>query len=120
MQHILWIQYVKGPVRPIIGWYCTRKIGGSVVGCCVHIASVLWFLGYDRHQNNTIPSNIRNHQLLDALDLDIPSDTDSDCDSDEECTVDLWCSDQMIDPYSIAHGSSSLDNIVLFFLLVIY
>jgi hypothetical protein len=81
---------------------------------------VLWFLGYDRHQNNTIPSNIRNHQLLDALDLDIPSDTDSDCDSDEECTVDLWRSDQIIDPYSIAHGSSSLDNIVLFFLLVIY
>jgi hypothetical protein len=44
----------------------SRKIGGSVVGCGVHIARVLWFLGYDRHQNNTIPSNIRNHQLLDA------------------------------------------------------
>jgi hypothetical protein len=45
---------------------------------------VLWFLGYDRHQNNTIPSNIRNHQLLDALYLDMPSDTDSDCDYDED------------------------------------
>jgi hypothetical protein len=44
----------------------------------------VWFLGYDRHQSNTIPSNIRNHQLLDALDM--PSDTDSDCDSGEECT----------------------------------
>ena len=85
--HILWIQYVKGPVRPIIGWYCTCKIGSRVVGCCAHIASVLWFLGYDRHQNNTIRSNVRNHQLLDAL--DVPSDnddTDSDCDSDEEFT----------------------------------
>jgi hypothetical protein len=47
---------------------------------------VLWFLGYDRHQNNTIPSNIRNHQFLDALYLDMPSDTDSDCDYDEEFT----------------------------------
>ena len=78
---------MKGPVRPIIDWYCTCKIVGTrVVSCCAHIASVLWFLGYDRRQNNTIPSNIRNHQLLDALYLDMPSDTDSDCDSDEEFT----------------------------------
>jgi hypothetical protein len=78
---------VKGPVRPIIDWYCTCKIVGTrVVSCCAHIASVLWFLGYVRHQNNTIPSNIRNHQLLDALYLDMPSDTDSDCDYDEEFT----------------------------------
>jgi len=82
--HILWIQYVKDPVRPIIGWYCTCIIGARVVGCCAHIASMLWFLGYDRHQNNRIPSNIRNHQLLDAV--VVPSDTgdtDSDSDSDE-------------------------------------
>ena len=55
-----------------------------MVGCCAHLASMLWFLGYDRHQNNIIPSNIRNHQLLDEL--AVPSDTgdtDSDCDSDE-------------------------------------
>ena len=55
--------------------------------CCADIASVLWLLGYDRHQNNTIPSNIRNHQLLDALDM--PSD--SDVDSDEEFTEEwIW------------------------------
>jgi hypothetical protein len=41
-------------------------------------------LGYDKHQNNTIPSNVRNHQLHDALDM--PSDIDSDCDSGEEFT----------------------------------
>ena len=76
---------------------------------------MLWFLGYDRHQNNTIPSNIRNHQLLDALDMQ----SDSDFDSDDEFTEE--CSDQRIDPsYSIAHGSSSLDNIVLLFLLGFY
>jgi hypothetical protein len=28
----IWVQYVKGPVGPIIDWYCTRKIGGCVVG----------------------------------------------------------------------------------------
>jgi hypothetical protein len=41
------------------------------------------FYFYD-HKNNAIPSNIRNHQLLDGLDM--PSDTDSDCDSGEEFT----------------------------------
>jgi hypothetical protein len=46
---------------------------------------VLWFLGYDRNQNNTIPSNIRNHQLLDAL------DADSDFDSSEEFTEEWTC-----------------------------
>ena len=52
-----------------------------------NVASVLWFLDYHRHQNNTIPSNIRHHQLLDAL--DIPSD--SDFDSDEEFTEEWTC-----------------------------
>jgi hypothetical protein len=41
-------------------------------------------LGYARHQNNTIPSNIRNPQLLVAVDM--PSDTDPDCDSGEGFT----------------------------------
>jgi hypothetical protein len=44
-------------------------------------------LGYDRHQSNTIPSNIRNHQLLDALNMPY----DSDFDSDEEFTEEWSC-----------------------------
>jgi hypothetical protein len=52
-----------------------------------NVASVLWFLDYHRHQNNTIPSNIRNHQLLDAR--YIPSD--SDFDSDKEFTEEWTC-----------------------------
>jgi hypothetical protein len=46
-------------------------------------------LGYDRHQNNTIPSNIRNHQLLDALDMPSDSDFDSDEEFTEEWSV-VW------------------------------
>ena len=65
---------MKGPVRHIIG-------------CCADKASVLWFLSYHRHQNNTIQSNIRNHQLSDALNM--PSD--SDFDSDEEFTEEWTC-----------------------------
>ena len=48
---------------------------------------MLWFLGYHRHQSNTIPSNIRNHLLFDALDM--PSD--SDFDSDDEFIEEWPC-----------------------------
>ncbi|XP_033727707.1 uncharacterized protein LOC117317034 [Pecten maximus] len=46
--HTLWIQYTTdtGNIR---GWYCTCKVGARVVGCCAHVASVLWFLGWKRH-----------------------------------------------------------------------
>jgi hypothetical protein len=34
----------------ITGWYCTCKVGARVVGCCAHVSSVLWYLGYQRLQ----------------------------------------------------------------------
>lgn len=36
----------------IQGYYCTCKVGARTIGTCAHIASVLWFLGYARHQAN--------------------------------------------------------------------
>ena len=49
----LWIEYGPG-LEPIKGWYCKFESGSKVVGCCAHIASVLWFLGYFRHQRQII------------------------------------------------------------------
>ncbi|XP_029173786.1 uncharacterized protein LOC114942563 [Nylanderia fulva] len=37
---------------PIQGYYCTCKSGARTLGTCAHIASVLWFMGYARHQVN--------------------------------------------------------------------
>ena len=43
-----WIQYsLTGD--PIRAWYCQCKAGGRTVGCCAHIASVIWYLCYSRH-----------------------------------------------------------------------
>lgn len=42
----LWIQFNVG-INPVDGWYCQCK--ARVVGCCAHVASVLWYLGYARH-----------------------------------------------------------------------
>ena len=45
----LWIEH-NANLNPITGWFCTCKSGARVVGCCAHIASVLWYLGFERHQ----------------------------------------------------------------------
>lgn len=37
---------------PIQGRYCTCKSGARTVDTCAHIASVMWFMGYARHQAN--------------------------------------------------------------------
>lgn len=47
----LWLSYSNTQVT---GWYCQCKSGARTVGCCAHIASVLWFLGYERHAPPTV------------------------------------------------------------------
>ena len=43
-----WIQYsLTGD--PIRAWYCQCEADGRTVGCCAHIASVIWYLCYARH-----------------------------------------------------------------------
>ena len=41
----------------ITGWFCTCKCGARTVGCCAHICSVVWFLGYARHVGYETPKN---------------------------------------------------------------
>ncbi|CAH1106477.1 unnamed protein product [Psylliodes chrysocephalus] len=38
--------------EPIFGYYCTCWSGARTVGTYAHVASVLWFLGYARHEPN--------------------------------------------------------------------
>ena len=45
----LWIQYDS---NQIVAWYCKCKAGARVVGVCAHIASVVWYLGYARHNSD--------------------------------------------------------------------
>lgn len=63
----MWIQINAGP-NPIGGWYCQCKTGARVVGCCAHIASVLWYLGYVGHNAmcNYRPSQDYENYVMDA------------------------------------------------------
>jgi len=63
-QNTLWIHYQRFGEgrRAIKGWYCKCK----VVGCCAHVTSVIWYLGFARHQPTmkiqaaTIGQNLRD------------------------------------------------------------
>lgn len=44
-----WIRFNQNEKTPVKDWYCTCRSGARVVGCCAHVISVLWFLGYHRY-----------------------------------------------------------------------
>ncbi|GFQ71916.1 uncharacterized protein TNCT_419411 [Trichonephila clavata] len=46
----IWLRTGIGHI-PNIEWYCQCKVGARVVGCCTHVASVLWYLGYWCHNH---------------------------------------------------------------------
>ncbi|XP_043262240.1 uncharacterized protein LOC122403027 [Colletes gigas] len=58
---------VDDDTEPILGYYCTCKSGARTLGTCSHVASVLWYLGYARYQDNVrYPSSLLLEILLDA------------------------------------------------------
>lgn len=46
----LYIQYIPSidDASGITGWYCKCRAGARVVGCCAHICSVLYYIGFRR------------------------------------------------------------------------
>jgi len=53
--------------EPIVGYYCTCKQGSRTLGCCAHVASVLWFLGFAKHQQHVkYPSTAQPNGIMDA------------------------------------------------------
>ena len=77
--HQVWIHYNEEYVEnnghgndepePIIGYYCTCKVGTRTLGTCAHVACIIWYLGYARHTENVrypslqILRNILNSEL---------------------------------------------------------
>jgi hypothetical protein len=63
-QYYVWVQYdPKTPINSgsITGWHCQCKAGARTVGCCAHVATAIWYLGYARHQNYKMSPNIYNY-----------------------------------------------------------
>lgn len=77
----VWIAYIDtyeedeadADEDPIQGYYCECKSGARTLGCCAHVASVIWYLGYARY--NTSVKYPRNHLLeviRDCADRELP------------------------------------------------
>ena len=57
----LWVEYTQGLNR-ITRWYCGCSSGARTVGCCAYVASVFWYLGYNRNERENSeakPSKMR-------------------------------------------------------------
>ena len=78
--YLLWISYgYIGGADSITGWYYLCKAGARTVSCCAHIASVLWYLGYQRHCIDATATSINHKEhFLKAADGDWVSKDDED------------------------------------------
>ena len=52
----------KDGVDSVSGYSCSCPNGLRTVGCCAHVATVLWYLGFGRHQSEIlIPADFLNN-----------------------------------------------------------
>ena len=78
--YFLWISYnADEGAQNVSGWYCLCKAGARTVGCCVDIASVLWYLRYERHSSDALAADsVQIKHFLNAADKDCVSEDDDD------------------------------------------
>ena len=64
------------------GWYCTCKAGMRTVGCCAHIAAVIWYLAiarYDKHKFLRA-CNVSMEDIIDSRSIGDLSEGDNEAD----------------------------------------
>lgn len=66
--HNSWVKFdaKQNGYGSIAGLYCTCKVGERTLGCCSHLASIVRYLGFDRHQPP--PTISRMRMAWDAID----------------------------------------------------
>lgn len=88
--HIATVQFDAGKENPICGYYCTCISGSRELGCCVHIAALLWHMGVQRAKIDPAMHPLSAIKLLqtvhDSIQYSI-SDTDSDDEEDIRYTI---------------------------------
>lgn len=47
----------------ILGYYCNCQVGTRTIGCCSHVASVIYYLSYGRYQEIEDPANTLSNLL---------------------------------------------------------
>lgn len=126
--HDVWIEYSPSDKENrIVRYYCTCKVGARTFGCCSHIASILWYLGYRRHLSKQLECPVFGSDVLDAslakekrsddLALDESETSDSGGSDDEDMVEtepeDLPSDDEYyVELFRAADGISALERSV--------
>ena len=87
---MVWVQFDEDGQTPedkIPAWMCSCPCGLRTIGCCAHVASLIWYLAYARHAGWK-PSNPNwGKHIIDTREVVIMSDEDS-TDSDDNVVSD--------------------------------
>ena len=65
--HIGTVQFDETYENPIRGYYCTCTSGSREVGCCVHIAAILWHLGVQGGKIDNTMHPLSAVKILEAI-----------------------------------------------------
>ena len=56
-------------LKTLLDVYCLCKSGARMVGCCAHIASVLWYVRYQCHSSDMlVADSVQTEHFLNAAD----------------------------------------------------
>ncbi|CAF2672623.1 unnamed protein product [Rotaria sp. Silwood2] len=83
----IWVQYDQ---KEILGWYCRCPNGCRVIGCCSHIASVIWYLSFARYHPEALRESASSYlnSLTDAQNYsDVSDDDGNESDDDNSQTL---------------------------------
>ena len=62
-----WIKYSFDKSNFIKAYFCTCKAGARTIGCCAHVCSVLWYLGFHlKSKNKKLPISGYLNDIIDA------------------------------------------------------
>ena len=68
-RYFCWVEYNTANIDDkIVAWFCQCLAGQRTVGCCAHVASILWYLGNERHNNNRRPLQAKKCSVINAAD----------------------------------------------------
>ena len=53
-------------------YVCTCRVGKRTTGCCIHVATVVYYLAFGKYQEDVLPGEYLNSVLVDLSKLDSP------------------------------------------------
>ena len=112
--HIATVQFDVMKENPICDYYCTCTSGAREVGCCVHVASILWHHGVQRGKIHQKVHPLSAIKLLQTVnDSKRYSQFDNEIDDDNEDDVRYAINHDTIDSSDepdIASNNSNTDS----------